>query len=143
MTIPVSEFRTEYKSLDVQVYWTEDDLAEHTPMRTGDDGHSPLIDAIEEWGPPIRVWLPDLQDAGFDKKRSEGTQQGDVYQFYYRVALTGEGANMSATVEIADVGTQPYDAGGASTNNQAIVVIKKETMMVCDERYNPNVRTGI
>lgn len=125
----------------MQVYWTDLDLATHAAIRSGPDANSPLIDGIEEWGPPITIMLPNLREAGFQKKLSQGWVKGWVYEVAARVCLKGEGANLSATIEIADQKTELVNDDG-SPRDEPVVVIKEESIMICEEDFNPNPRSG-
>lgn len=112
----------------------------HAPIRVGDDAHSELIDGIEQWGSWIYVPLPDPKNAGFEEKQSEGSQTGKVYEFWARIAVVGEGANLEARLEIADP-KAVIDENGSAIGDE-LYVIKRESIMICEEEFNPSVRTG-
>lgn len=94
--------------MSVQVYWTEQNIADHDPILTGANVlESSVRPGIELWGEPLTMPVPDLEELGFEAYESE--EKGLVYEIYWRLVLKCNGANVSVEWQIALPGTEPYD----------------------------------
>ena len=119
------------EELSIQVYSTEADMAEHDPILNGANIVTGTVKpGIEPWGEPLVKKLPNLKALGFDLK------EGDVYEIYYLLILTCEGANVRVSWQIALPGTQPYDGKQTSTQRitlrcvSANIVSQRRAMLV-------------
>lgn len=61
---------------------------------------------IESWGKPLTKKLPDLKALGYPLV---DTAKGKCYEFFSRLVLTVEGANIEVRWEVARPGLEPYD----------------------------------
>lgn len=128
------------KKLDIQIYFSKlskDELQEHDAIRVGPKSSSDLKPGIEEWGPPLTIPLPDFDALNF--RRIEVIRPrfvGEVYEFYWRIKLEGEGANVKFTWEMARPGSEPYDAE-CNLRSHTPATTASKVFSLCNEDFNP------
>lgn len=126
-------------SISVQLYCTEMDLKEHEQMFDHPGRPNELRSGIEEWGDSLKMELPDMFQHGFKQVYRE-KMRAWIWEFFCRLRLECNGANMQVKWQIALPGSEPYTMGGKWRNKQ-IVVTQEEIFEVCDESFNPFPRT--
>jgi hypothetical protein len=89
------EPRDTHAQLELQIYWTDRDIAAGAPIfkkqqphqadEFEDEDEDELADGIEEWGPSLKADRPDFKGLGFDLVSDDGRRKG--YEFYWQVRL--------------------------------------------------------
>ena len=132
------------RQLPLHIYWTEKDIHEHNPIREGGNAlDSKLRDGIECWGNPLEMKLPDLASLGFEELESRGhSEDKAVYEFYWRLIMDCDGANIKVKWQIASPGTQPYDEYGDERRTKVEIAMEGD-FELCEGTHSPFTREAV
>lgn len=130
------------KEFTVQIYWTKNSLAPHAPIRQGATALSPLVDGVATWGKPIAFDVGNLAEQGYTATRGEGSYRGWVWEFYWRIVLNVDGANVNVSLQMTNQANQPKYLDGGSLDTKGVRhFISKEPQPLSQEAFNHIPRT--
>ncbi|KAK4958369.1 hypothetical protein LTR10_004795 [Elasticomyces elasticus] len=131
------------KEITQQVYWTESDIQPHERILEQGKGeldvNARLRPDIEPWGEPLVFDVSNLQSLGFELKPSD---TGKVYEIWYRLKLTCNGANISITFQIAKAFSKLHDDNGLFVPEDEVELTKGTIHEVVAASYNQIPRTA-
>ena len=110
----VDNSQTEIKQ---QIYYTKSEIEDHARILASgayrNQANAMLREDIEEWGEPLVFQVPDLRSMGCKLQRPKVASQDRelVYEIFYRLKLTCDGANVSVSLQIA----QPHSVHYSGT----------------------------
>ncbi|KAK4901785.1 hypothetical protein LTR27_001557 [Elasticomyces elasticus] len=124
-----------------QIYWTKGDIQPSSPILTSgkfiDDQAAVMRHDVERYGAPLEFQLPNLAVMGFKQKTAGGRK---IYEFYYRLTMEAEGANVDVKFQIAKPGSVIYQDVG-ELNAAGAVLDDGDLCNIVSPFFNPTVRT--
>lgn len=142
---------------EIQVYWTETNIAKSDSIRQGLDARSRLIDGMYRWGHPLVINMPDLENEGFypteyqnavvgtgdDGDEDAMVEDNKVFEVHVRLVMTFDGANIQIECQIAkeEYGEELFDENGNRTDVEETMIEKGSVSRnILNARYNPRPR---
>ncbi|KAK5731970.1 hypothetical protein LTR17_010922 [Elasticomyces elasticus] len=126
-----------------QIFWTQANIAPHARMLKRGKGYleegAVLRDEIEPWGDAMVFQLPILKALGFSLQKSK--KQGKVYEIWYKLKLTCNGANVSISFQLAMPYSKLYD-DKHRFNPEGVELTEDDVHEVVAASHNPNPRTS-